>query len=226
MTNLFKKSITISAIILLFFLIYIALNIALADIKHYPVKHWIQKVENGQPIVKADIDKAIITIKAAIELTSNNVEYHEYLARLHFLNAIVVYNNDNSNVVGFREHLIKAYFEHKIEIKHRQQWPHSWSNLALIKAYLLQYGAEFDLAINNAEKYGPWEIVNNEVIVQAGFVGWNSIANDTKVKVVRALERVHAQKRLRAEKLLKDYALESSVCSILENRDRFKGCKI
>ena len=113
MPNIFKKSLALTASIALIWLIYLALNIALADIKHYPVKHWIKKIETGQATTKADIDIAIATIQSAIKHTPNNAEYREYLARLYFLSAIDVYNKDNNNLKAFRSDLVNAYIQHK-----------------------------------------------------------------------------------------------------------------
>ena len=212
MPNIFKKSLAITAPIALIWFMYQALNIALADIKHYPVKHWIKKIETGQAITKADIDMAIITIQSAIKKTPNNPEYREYLARLYFLSAIDVYNKDNNNLKAFRADLVNAYIQHKTALKHRPQWPYSWANLALIKAHLQQYDNEFENAIINAEKFGPWEIASNQAIAMAGLTGWNSISADLQTKTVAAIERTYQQDKRIAKNLMTTYRLTSQIC--------------
>ena len=65
----------------------------------------------------------------------------------------------------------KAYLAHKETIKLRPHWPYSWANLALIKSDLQQFDVEYLYAVNQAERYGPWEIASNKALVQAGFNG-------------------------------------------------------
>ena len=228
MPNIFKKSLAFTASIALIWLIYLALNIALADIKHYPVKHWIKKIETGQATTKADIDIAIATIQSAIKHTPNNAEYREYLARLYFLSAIDVYNKDNNNLKAFRDDLVNAYIQHKTALKHRPQWPYSWANLALIKAHLQQFDNEFANAIINAEKFGPWEIASNQAIAMAGLTGWRKISADLQTKTVTAIERIYQQKKQIAKDLISNYNLKSQICEkvTLIKLSQDKVCKI
>ena len=228
MPNIFKKSLALTASIALIWLIYLALNIALADIKHYPVKHWIKKIETGQATTKADIDIAIATIQSAIKHTPNNAEYREYLARLYFLSAIDVYNKDNNNLKAFRADLVNAYIQHKTALKHRPQWPYSWANLALIKAHLQQFDNEFADAIINAETFGPWEIASNQAIAMAGLTGWRKISADLQTKTVTAIERIYQQKKQIAKDLISNYNLKSQICEkvTLIKLSQDKVCKI
>ena len=228
MPNIFKKSLALTASIALIWLIYLALNIALADIKHYPVKHWIKKIETGQATTKADIDIAIATIQSAIKHTPNNAEYREYLARLYFLSAIDVYNKDNNNLKAFRDDLVNAYIQHKTALKHRPQWPYSWANLALIKAHLQQFDNEFADAIINAETFGPWEIASNQAIAMAGLTGWRKISADLQTKTVTAIERIYQQKKQIAKDLISNYNLKSQICEkvTLIKLSQDKVCKI
>ena len=228
MPNIFKKSLAFTASIALIWLIYLALNIALADIKHYPVKHWIKKIETGQAITKADIDIAIATIQSAIKHTPNNAEYREYLARLYFLSAIDVYNKDNNNLKAFRDDLVNAYIQHKTALKHRPQWPYSWANLALIKAHLQQFDNEFADAIINAETFGPWEIASNQAIAMAGLTGWRKISADLQTKTVTAIERIYQQKKQIAKDLISNYNLKNQICEkvTLIKLSQDKVCKI
>ena len=228
MPKIFKKSLALTASIALIWLIYLALNIALADIKHYPVKHWIKKIETGQATTKADIDIAIATIQSAIKHTPNNAEYREYLARLYFLSAIDVYNKDNNNLKAFRDDLVNAYIQHKTALKHRPQWPYSWANLALIKAHLQQFDNEFADAIINAETFGPWEIASNQAIAMAGLTGWRKISADLQTKTVTAIERIYQQKKQIAKDLISNYNLKSQICEkvTLIKLSQDKVCKI
>lgn len=228
MPNIFKKSLALTASIALIWLIYLALNIALADIKHYPVKHWIKKIETGQATTKADIDIAIATIQSAIKHTPNNAEYREYLARLYFLSAIDVYNKDNNNLKAFRADLVNAYIQHKTALTHRPQWPYSWANLALIKAHLQQFDNEFADAIINAETFGPWEIASNQAIAMAGLTGWRKISADLQTKTVTAIERIYQQKKQIAKDLISNYNLKSQICEkvTLIKLSQDKVCKI
>jgi len=186
--------------------IYQSVRVSLADIKHYPIKHWMQ--ENHPKANNEELTKYIDKAKSAIKTNPNNSDTREYLARLYYLRAL---NNDKQPDL-YRADLIQAYIQHKTAIKHRPQWPYSWANLALVKAHLQQLDSEFDTAIEMTKKYGPWEIASNNAIVQALLTHWQQITPEQQATAIAALERIFVQHQQTARSLLKHYKLQTVIC--------------
>ncbi|NQZ33762.1 MAG: hypothetical protein HRU06_21040 [Oceanospirillaceae bacterium] len=218
MTNVLKYTLSALLLILLSWTLYHSLRIAIADISHYPVKHWMEDAA-GTP-TDSELTKNITTIKSSIKLNPENAEYREYLARLYYLRAL----NNWQQPSAFRENLIKAYIQHKTALKHRPNWPYSWANLALVKSHLQQFDNEFREAIEKAEQYGPWEIATNNAIVQAIFAHWTKMPPPLQQTAISALERIYQQHKQTARSLLKHYKLQTEICTQLTD-EKFKKDK-
>jgi len=192
--------------------IYHAAKMALADVVHYPVKNWIEDPNLNIPVAANELDKAQEKIDRAIEFNPNNAEYYEYQARIYYLRAIS--NHTDSKI--FHQQIYNAYQSHKKALELRPQWPYSWANLALMKSQMQQLDVEFLYAVNQAVKYGPWEIASNESIVQAAFLHWNVLSETMQHKTVDALERIYQQTPNTARNLVNHYTLAGKICPKLK----------
>ena len=216
-----KVVIVLLVISLSAWVIYHAGRLAIADIGHYPVKHWVERVDITKSISTFELDKAEDKILRSISFNPDNAEYQEYLGRIHYLRAIGSYQDRSL----YRENIQKAYLAHKQAIKLRPQWPYSWANLALMKSHLQQLDVEYLYAVNQAVRYGPWEISSNEALVQAGFNGWHKLTKNSQQITIGALERVYQQTPRTARELLVHYFKQAAVCPQLI-LDRFKMDKV
>ena len=204
------------------YLIYLGTIIALADLSHYPVKNLIDNQQN--PIAAQDLASAQLKIQTSIQLRPNNAEYHEYLARLYYLMAM----HNAADPRAYQEYLRLAYNTHRRASQLRPEWPYSWANMALMKSRMQQYDVTFLYSINQAIKYGPWEIASNQALVQAIFSNWSGLSADTQNKAVQALERIYQQQKPTARSLLQHYQLAAVVCPRIgiEDFQKDKVCKL
>ncbi len=204
------------------YLIYLGIKIALADLSHYPLKNLIENQQNN--ITEQAAASAELKILKSIQLRPNNAEYHEYLARLYYLRAI----NNSADTRAYQEYLKLAYNTHRKASQLRPEWPYSWANMALMKSRMQQFDVAFLYSINQAIKYGPWEIASNQAIVQAIFSNWNGLNQDSQNKAVQALERIYRQQKATARSLLQHYQLADVVCPRISLDDFQKDgvCKL
>ncbi|MEH6446832.1 MAG: hypothetical protein V7784_23295 [Oceanospirillaceae bacterium] len=229
MTNLLSKSFFLAISALCVWSIYSAYKISIADISHYPVKFTISELQNQQVTntqvnktkTLVALNKAEAKVLTAIKHVPLNAEYYEYLGRIQYLKALA--NFEDANL--FSEGINSAYLTHRTATQLRPEWPYSWANMALMKSHLKQFDVAYIYAINQATKFGSWEISSNQALVQSGFNGWSFITDDIKEKTVSALERVFKQRRANARLLLKEYKLQNEVCPLLENQS-FKKDRI
>ncbi|MCJ8341133.1 MAG: hypothetical protein MJK10_21940 [Pseudomonadales bacterium] len=219
------KSVKVVIILLIISLsawvIYHAGRLAIADVIHYPVKSWIESVDANEPVSGAELDKAEDKILRSISFNPDNAEYQEYLGRIHYLRAIGNFHDGSL----FQENIQKAYLAHKQAIKLRPKWPYSWANLALIKSHQQQLDVEYLYAVNQAVRFGPWEISSNEALVQAGFNGWLKLSKNSQQITIDALVRIYQQTPKAARKLLAHYSAQDTVCPLL-TLEKFKKDKI
>ena len=218
-----KLVVNVFVISLSAWVIYHAGRLAIADVIHYPVKSWIESVGVTQSISESDLDKAEDKILRSISFNPENAEYQEYLGRIHYLRAISNYQDGSL----FQENILKAYLAHKQAIRLRPQWPYSWANLALMKSHLQQLDVEYLYAVNQAVRFGPWEISSNEALVQAGFNGWNKLTVNSRKITINALERIYQQEPKAARRLLEHFSKQTTVCPLLtvEKFSKDRVCK-
>jgi len=201
--------------------IYHAGKLAIADVLHYPVKSWIETIDTSNSISPEEFDKVQVKILRSISFNPNNAEYQEYLGRIHYLRAV----NNYQDTKLFRDNIQQAYLAHKQAIKLRPEWPYSWANLALMKSHLQQLDVEYLYAVNQAVRFGPWEISSNEALVQAGFNGWARLSQNSQKITVAALERVYQQSPQTTRQLIRHFGNEAHVC-LLITLDKFKADKV
>ncbi len=221
MIKSFKFFIALLLICLCSWATYHAARLAIADVLHYPVKSWLKTVDSTKPLSVHELEKAETKILRSISFNPNNAEYREYLGRIHYLRAI----NNFQDASLFRKNIHQAYLAHKKAIKLRPQWPYSWANLALMKSHLQQFDVEYLYAVNQAVRFGPWEISSNDALAQAGFNGWAQLSEKSQNITVDALERVYQQSPKTARKLIRHFANQDYVCSKIR-LDKFKADKI
>ena len=201
--------------------IYHAGKLAIADVFHYPVKSWFESIDTTKSILAHDLDQAESKILLSISFNPDKADYQEYLGRIHYLRAI----NNYQDARLFRDNIQQAYLAHRQAIRLRPQWPYSWANLALMKSHMQQLDVEFLYAVNQAVRYGPWEISSNEAVVQAGFNGWAQLSENSQTITVKALERVYQQSPKTARQLIIHFGNQGEVCSMIKI-DKFKADKV
>ncbi len=216
------KSIKLTVIGLLLILCswmtYHAFKIALADISHYPVKHFLEKLKPTELPKISTLSKQLTKIQYSIDLRPKNAQYLEYLARLHYLMALQQQKIPTKSYLLISEkNLRQALNAHVKATQLRPKWPYSWANIALVKSHLQEFDQQYTDAIDQAIATGSWEIASNNAISQAGFNGWDTLNDNFKLKTVRALERVYQQRKSTAIEIANYYQRANEICSLLLN---------
>nr|WP_067298191.1 hypothetical protein [Marinobacterium profundum] len=156
--------------------IYLSVRWALGDMYAYKVRYAISEWERepSQP-AQAPLDSSLDDINTALFFEPRNPEYIELKARLILYSAL----NKDSSSDGLAE-IAKAKQAHLAAIELRPQWPYSWANLVLMKAYLGEWDGEHERALRNAVNYGPWETSVHQTLTYAALLSWNSLTQEQK----------------------------------------------
>jgi hypothetical protein len=204
----------ITFIIVSIFSVWLMINsikIAIADLLHYRTKAFIEHRNNVEKTNLSQLLSHQKNIEKIIKLNPINAQYYDYLARLYYLEAL---NKTITNEI-YIEKIELAYQNNLLATKLRPQWSHSWSNMALMKSLLQQYDIVFIYSINQARKYGAWEIANNEAILQAGFNIWFKTSNSMKEELITTFQRLYLQSKQAALTILEAYSSNLDICNRL-----------
>ena len=109
-----------------------------ADLVAFGARHGLDRA--GLPTVEASA-RARQRLERAIELDGGNPGHHEYLARWY------------EHAGAYRQAL--GHFRTALEA--RPAWPYAWANVARVKLRLGELDGEFDSAMRQAARLGPWE---------------------------------------------------------------------
>ena len=115
-------------------------------------------------------------LRAARELDPGQPNYLEDLARLYENRALPLKAGDPLAQRDLRQAL-----EYQREaIQRRPGSPYTWANIALLKAPLPELDGEFERALRNAARLGPWEPQVQIALAEAGFRHWDALAPETR----------------------------------------------
>ncbi|WP_293268640.1 hypothetical protein [Neptunomonas sp.] len=201
--------------------IYFAFRWALADISAYPVRYSIERWESQRnPVSLAKIEKAEADIDVALSWNDNNAEYYELKARILFYRAVQTESDD------YLQYIRQALALHNTALLLRPNWPYSWANKSLMKAYLGEIDDDFSEAIEQAAKTGPWELSANLAVLEAGLLGWDQLTPELEALVLAATSRASEHGSNAVRVLLDRYEFRSFICSLLEpSSHQKKMCK-
>jgi len=100
----------------------------------------------------------------------------------------------------------------------RPSWPYSWARLAHSKRYLQQFDDEFDQALAQAFKLGPWRIGVNRELAQIGFSAWahlNEIQRQATLESARRSVTDSPGEAQRLFKVAQDTGRTQELCTSL-----------
>ncbi len=198
-------------------IIYFAVCWGMADIKAYPVRYALERWENKGEVDPEELTAMAAAIESALSWQPHNPEYIELQARIKLHQAIMIEEG-----IAFKKAVREILALHNIAIELRPQWPYSWANKALMKAYLEEFDTEYLEAMQQSEHFGPWELSVNLTVLQAGLIGWFSLTPDDKLVVVRAADRATEHNWRSARNLLDLYQRRYSVCAFMQRTEMQK----
>ncbi|MBT8765800.1 hypothetical protein [Metapseudomonas boanensis] len=87
------------------------------------------------------------------------------------------------------QHSRRAALEtYRAAIAARPSWPYTWARLAHSKLYLQEFDSEFDQAMAQAFRLGPWRIGVNLELAEIGFDAWPQL-NEAQRQATRESTR-------------------------------------
>ena len=119
---------------------------------------------------------------AALQLDPTHPTYLHRLGRLSIVRMSM--KRDQKAELG-REGL--DYLERSLQV--RNQWPLTWSSLAMLKHRLGEHDARFNEAIVNATTYGPWEPGVHAQITGVGVGAWNDLSEVARTALMGNIDR-------------------------------------
>lgn len=159
--------------------IYQAFRVAMADFIGYKAGYALNGWEKARKAPTPDqAAKALDDITAALAWTPDNPQLLER-------KALILMNSAAGSVTlgEFRAATEEGITLYRQAVQLRPRWPHTWANLALLKAYRQEFDAEFADAVVRAVQYGPWEPSIHRVITEVGMMGWPALTQDTRTHI-------------------------------------------
>lgn len=183
-----RRLIAVPLILLLGSGIFYSVSIAISDLYGYSPRqylaHWQKKAQQPSP---AQVDQALSGVDNAIRWNPRNAEFWNMQGLLNYYQAFNHYQQGDPS--GYRQFTQQALADYQQATQLRPHWPHSWANLALMKAQLRQFDSEFQHALNQATTFGPWERDVNISVSEAGMRGWLQLDESTRTAVINNIER-------------------------------------
>ncbi len=211
-----------SCLYLLIFLcvagIYSAFTWAMGDLYGYKVRYattqW--QARTGLPGL-AEVVQAIEDADAALGWESDNPEYKELKARTLYYRALI----EGPDSVGV-EDIKEAISLHRSAIELRPRWPYSWANLVLMKAHLGEVDDEYQFALEQAVRFGPWEQSVHLSLTHAAVLSWSLLSKEQKALYAGNVERGLVRNFHAIRTTLDGYQKRSVVCAYLQRSAKQK----
>ena len=193
----------------------------MGDISAYQVRYAIEAWEDKGDLPPAEeLTAALTSIDTALSWEARNGEYLEIKARLLYYQAL---NSIMQDPTSYPKTLFEeAVSLHRAALEVRPQWPYSWANLALMKAFANQYDDEFNLALYNANQYGPWEFPVQLTVTQAGVMNWDGLGLVQKAIVAANAQRGLVYQFKETAEILDTYQRRIDVCGFMARTGKYE----
>lgn len=165
----------------------------------------------------AEVVPAIEDANAALGWESDNPEYKELKARALYYRALI----EGAGAVGV-EDIKEAISLHRSAIELRPRWPYSWANLVLMKAHLGEVDDEYQYALEQAVRFGPWEQSVHLSLTHAAVLSWSLLSKEQKGLYAENVERGLVRNFHAIRATLDRYQKRSVVCAYLQRSPKQK----
>ncbi len=150
-------------------------------------------------------------------LPLDNGEYLDRLGRVHEWQGVFEPFGD-TGAAGSRRDALSAYRQ---AAQQRPLWPHTWSQLAYSKLRLLEFDHEFDQALLEADRLGPWRMNVQAQLAEIGMIAWPQLDQHQRRSVWVSLQKTLMYDMSRARPLVqlaRDAGLYRQMCLTLDER--------
>jgi len=118
----------------------------------------------------------------------------------------------DKNDVKNNHYLSLALNNYRKAAQLRPTWPHTWSHISLVKYRMGEIDQEFQLAIENATKMGPWEPRVQQIVAEVGLSVWKELDFSMREKIVRNIQRGIKNQPVLMLDILKKHGQLNMVC--------------
>ena len=122
--------------------------------------------------------------RQALRLNPYNPTYHQRLSRLYRLHELQGYN-----ILEPDPGHSKAFSHLRQALETRPNFAFSWAELALLKSDINQVDEEFNKALQNAMRLGPWDREVLEYVTPLGLFWYNDLDEKTRTEFDVSMSR-------------------------------------
>lgn len=192
--------------------IYTACTWAMGDLYGYKVRYVTSQWQDSGTLPElSEIEMALSDADAALNWEAGNPEYLELKARVLYYRALVV-----GMSAGGLVDVAMAKALHLEAIALRPRWPYSWANLVLMKSYLNEFDEEYQHALSQAIRFGPWEQSVHITLAQAGAISWGMLSREQKRLYADNVQRGIVRSQGGVGAALDSFKKRSVVCAYLK----------
>lgn len=172
------------------------------------IESWLGR--NAVQPSQAMMENHIEFSEQSLEWSPINPRYKELQARLLIMQVADL--SSNNEVLNYLDQILELHKQAAVE---RPQWPFSWANIAFLKSFMRQFDDEYEMAVQNAIAYGPYEVGALQRVVQSGTRSWNDIGTNSQDLIFQAVANsaeIDGRSAQNLKKNLVAYNLRDQVC--------------
>ncbi|GAA0691888.1 hypothetical protein GCM10009104_18600 [Marinobacterium maritimum] len=150
-------------------------------------------------------------------LPIDNGEYLDRLGRVNEWQGVFKPFGDVESIESRRD----ALTAYRQAAQLRPLWPHTWAQLAYIKLRLLEFDKEFDQALLQADRLGPWRMSVQAQLAEIGMIAWPQLDQQQRRSVWMSLQKTLMYDAARTRPLVqlaRDAGLYRQMCLTLDER--------
>ncbi len=208
------KSVTLSLMAALIYLIYVAGSWGLADIIARQAQTQMAQWPLQEEVKETEWTAAYETSALARRLAPNNPDLLVTMGQVYYWQAIKRTESRTERLLAYQRAL--DYFLKAIEQKSTDA--SIWGHIIILKHALRQYDTQFRVALEYTAIYGPWEHFAQYTVVDIGLATWYRFPKNVQSIVIATIERGLQVQPNVISGLIKDHKREWVVCAYTDQQ--------
>ena len=145
--------------------------------------------QGNSKLTASDFTRLQGRLNRAIDLAPESPEYHEAMGDALFAMAMASEDADQRASAGrgrlAADPLHRALDSYRRALELNRVSPYIWGSLLVVKAHLDEYDDEFEAALHNAARFGPFEPNVQVMVLDAGLEAWDLLSVESRRQVAR-----------------------------------------
>ncbi len=161
-----------------------------ADLMYNEASAQLTVWEQGESnLTASDFTRLQGRLNRAIDLAPESPEYHEAMGDALFAMAMASEDGAEHASAGrdrpAADHLRRALHSYRRALELNRVSPYIWGSLLVVKAHLNEHDQEFETALHNAARFGPFEPNVQVMVLDAGLQAWDRLSVESRQQVAR-----------------------------------------